>query len=510
MLRPGRDDYSGTSLVLATIERSGLMGITRKQIASLTGLGESRVGVMLDQLSTTGSIAQVGRSLWISRTHADLSTPDSERGSSAWFRKEFEKEYALRIGTYGVDVQFRSNDRLPVHRWWPYVQGFSAGFATEALQRYGIGKGSVVLDPFCGSGTVPVVARTFGAQGIGIDLLPVAAFVSNAKGRWETRPERLRAAAERVVGDRRPSDLPRPFLRKTGNQFSPGILESLLRIKENIWAEPAGPVRDLLKLAFAGILIESSHLKRSPCLGYAKKGTIPPELPYRLLPEAVERMCADLRTLQSQRARWGPPLRIVQGNSGQVPLEEESVDLVVTSPPYVNGMDYPTNYKVEMAWLDMIDSYSSLRDLRSSMVACDNIPKSVVADGGHDPRVDSDEWIGLVRTGIRRNIQRKAAYRRLDMADIVGKYFRDLVAVLENVYRSLKPGAPFLVVNGDSLMAGTYVPGDAIFVRLAAKVGFEVEALDIARTRRSGQRRSFLLRESVAVLRKPRNAHPTG
>ncbi len=89
------------------------------------------------------------------------------------------------------------------------------------------------------------------------------------------------------------------------------------------------------------------------------------------------------------------------------------------------------------------------------------------------------------------------------MAAIVTKYFDDLVPVVQNVYRALKPGGRFVVVNGDSLIAGTYVPGDMIFARLAAQAGFIVEACDVARERRSGQRRGFILRESILTLRKP-------
>ena len=88
------------------------------------------------------------------------------------------------------------------------------------------------------------------------------------------------------------------------------------------------------------------------------------------------------------------------------------------------------------------------------------------------------------------------------MDAIVARYFSDLVPVIQNVHRALKPGARFLVVNGDSLMAGAYVPGDAIFVRLARDLGFQVESFAVARTRRSGQRRGFVLRETIATLRK--------
>jgi len=61
-------------------------------------------------------------------------------------------------------------------------------------------------------------------------------------------------------------------------------------------------------------------------------------------------------------------------------------------------------------------------------------------------------------------------------------------------------------VVGDSLLAGAYVPGDLILARLGASLGFSIESVEIARSRRSGQRRSFVLRESIVTLRKPRSA----
>jgi hypothetical protein len=65
-------------------------------------------------------------------------------------------------------------------------------------------------------------------------------------------------------------------------------------------------------------------------------------------------------------------------------------------------------------------------------------------------------------------------------------------------------------VVGDSLLAGTYVPGDLLLARIGARVGFDIESVVVARPRRSGQRRSFLLRESIVTLRRPGSAAAAG
>ncbi len=492
-----------TDRVTEAIARAGLTGITAKQLAATTNLLPDEVDHRLERLVADRSIARHGRGLWaLSRFSSDRPPLPSFRGP-AWFSSAFEREFALHLGRGPTEIQFSPNEKRPVHRWWPYVQGFSAGFVESVCRRYGVGPGKVVFDPFCGSGTVPTTARALGARGVGVDLMPIAAFVAQAKGEWDVDPSEFWAQVERALDRRGRSRLPKPFLKETDRQFDPAVIRSLLRLKQNVWATPEGPVRTLLRLVFASILIDSSHLKRAPCLGYTTKTDLTGATPFQLFRERGQMVREDLEFLQAHRETWGPRLEIHLGNSAHFPLAENSVDLAVTSPPYVNGMDYVMNYKIDLAWMDFVRSYDELARLRGAMVACDNIPRSVAA--GHRPSlaVRSDRWVASVTRAIGRNIRTKGSYRRADMAAVVAKYFDDLVPVIATVYRGLRAGARFVVVNGDSLMAGAYVPGDLIFARLAARMGFEVESLEVARTRRSGQRRGFLLRESVLTLRKP-------
>ncbi len=502
MPRPDPPDTPVERTVLSTVRRSGVMGITAKQIATVTGQPESEVTQAIEQLETTGAVHPVGRSLWIAQEYENIGSRWEEGVGPEDFRGAFEREIGISVTSRPLNLHFRPNEQLAVHRWWPYVQGFSAGFVRESLANLSIGKGSVVLDPFCGSGTVPVEARLAGAQGVGNDMLPLAAFVSSAKGEWEVDPRELGRLADRVLRDRdeRTSEL--PFLKETRSHFRPEVLASLLSLRNAIDALPSSPGKDLLRLSFADILIDASNLKRSPCLGYAAKGRFGSERPIELFQMAIDRMREDLAELQKDTGRWGPRLRITQGDSGTQPLGSGNVDVAITSPPYVNGMDYPMNYKIEMAWLGLVRGYGELKRLRETMVACDNTPSSAVSDDTLHPLVARDGWIRQVRRSIRENIRRKSTYRRPNMDAIVARYFSDLVPVIQNVHRSLKPGSRFLVVNGDSLMAGAYVPGDAIFVRLARDLGFQVESFAVARTRRSGQRRGFVLRETIATLRK--------
>ncbi|MCI4361458.1 MAG: hypothetical protein L3J91_07105, partial [Thermoplasmata archaeon] len=171
-------------------------------------------------------------------------------------------------------------------------------------------------------------------------------------------------------------------------------------------------------------------------------------------------------------------------------------------PPYVNGMDYVMNYKLDLAWLGYAHSYADLIALRKAMVACDNLPRGE-ADAYLSLEDAPDPWLPAILGRIRSNVARKATYRRNDVHGIVKRYFADLVPVLRRVFEGLQPGGRFVLVVGDSLLAGAYVPGDLLLARIGRSLGFSIESVEVARARRSGQRRSFVLRESIVTLRKP-------
>ncbi|MEM2145991.1 MAG: hypothetical protein QW279_11565, partial [Candidatus Jordarchaeaceae archaeon] len=171
---------------------------------------------------------------------------------------------------------------------------------------------------------------------------------------------------------------------------------------------------------------------------------------------------------------------------------------------YVNGMDYVTNYKIEMAWLGVdsvnIRSYKDLRILRDEMVSCDNISKKSVKEFAEQPSKFNDEWLNEIVTDIHDRVTSKGNYRRSDMHLIVKKYFEDLYGAFEGVYKALKNNGRLVIVIGDSLIAGTYIPTDLLLARMCEQIGFNVEDIEIARDRRSGQRRDFKLRESIVTL----------
>ncbi len=479
---------------------SGALGATARQLATRLASAPGPIEAALDELAVRGEVLRVGRGLWMLRAYEDLVGRDDFEGPGT-YEQRFLRENGVRLGRWDGPITFRSNETEPVHRWWPYVQGFSAEFVRGVLVHGGEIRGRTVLDPFAGSGTTVVEARRAGARAIGVEILPPALLAARVKSRFELSPTALVSAARRTIraAERGPAD-PAPFLHRTAQQFDPRALRGLLRLRRALPPEGT-PVAEAVRVAFGGILIPSSRLHRSPCLGYARGPPAETIAPIARFERRIGEMRDDLRTLGADRARWGPPARLIAQDARSLELPPGSVDLVVTSPPYVNGMDYVMNYKLDLAWLGYAHSYADLAALRRVEVACDNLPRSETAAhlglaGAPDP------WLGTILSRIRDNVRRKGTYRRDDMHAVVRKYFDDLLPVLARLRDALSTGGRLVIVLGDSLLAGTYVPGDLLLARIGARLGLEIEAVDVARRRRSGQRRSFELRESVVTLRR--------
>jgi len=181
---------------------------------------------------------------------------------------------------------------------------------------------------------------------------------------------------------------------------------------------------------------------------------------------------------------------------------KDGFDLVITSPPYMNGLDYVMNYKIEMGWLGFTNNHKDAKKIKNEMVVCDNVSKGLIRDFSSSNSQYTNDWLDNITEDIRNGIKRRGVYRRPDMPYIVAKYFDDLYKVMKKVVGSLRPGGRFVLVVGDSLIVDVYVPTDLILARIGCELGLDIEKIEKARNRRSGQIRSYRLRETILTLKK--------
>jgi hypothetical protein len=342
-----------------------------------------------------------------------------------------------------------------------------------------------------------------GYPSFGTELNPLLQFIADTKlNSWDVSPTYLIRTYHELPKDRRS---PAPSFLHSSSHFNPGVLKNLEILKGSVESiksrsDKKNKIKNLLKMVFSSILIDCSNLKRSPCLGYAKSKRVYDDAPFVLFEQKLNQIADDLKLIQSNYNEYIHTENNVFLANAIDFHHNQQYDLVITSPPYMNGLDYVINYKIEMGWLGFVANHKELKKIKDDMVVCDNVSKGLIRDFSESVPTYTNDWLEDIRKNIELNIKRRGVYRRQDMPYIVHKYFDDMYKVMKNVVSSLKSGGRFILVVGDSLIADVYLPTDLLLARIGLDLGLEIEKIEKARVRRSGQIRSYKLRESIVTL----------
>ncbi|UCE09573.1 MAG: hypothetical protein JSW61_11455 [Candidatus Thorarchaeota archaeon] len=447
-------------------------------------------------------IGDVGRfysgntDLWTS-IGSHFKTPET-------YLHEFQLRYpevSIRFELKRRGLNFANNKARPVHRWTDYLEGFSDSFVYDTMDDFGLGKDSVILDPFTGSGTVNVCSMMRGIESVGIEINPTIFRVLKAKTAWEISPEEIRNTMKSLDFTKETSIDP-PVFMKTDRQFRPDVLQIILRIKEQVQQIERPDLRIYFELAFMTVLLPCSNLKRSPSIGYDKKKetAVHVRLPVELFETKVGQIIEDIEQVQRIQGEL-PPCHIYNEDSMEFAIPaEHTVDAVITSPPYLNSFDYVGNYKLEIGWMEDAQSTADFRELRDRMILCDNVSRKMIQEYEEQPDLFDLDWVTYVTRATRPRMRERLGIRRKDYHILIRKYFEDIYRVLCRIHDSMRPGGKVAWVVGDSLILDVYIPTDLITMMVAEKAGFRPMGIEIDRVRRSGIRRSFVLRESIVYF----------
>ena len=158
--------------------------------------------------------------------------------------------------------------------------------------------------------------------------------------------------------------------------------------------------------------------------------------------------------------RDNPPRSGVTVNRGDVrrltAVPGESVDVVVTSPPYLNAIDYLRGHRLSLVWLGY--RLSDLRTLRASSIGSERAP-----DPSYDPELLS---VLLSEIGPRRPLSTR-------VERIFQRYVLDIYAALTEISRVLRPRAQAVLVIGNSRLAGVLVDNANAILACAEFAGLQ-------------------------------------
>ncbi|MBA88953.1 MAG: hypothetical protein CMB16_06790 [Euryarchaeota archaeon] len=376
----------------------------------------------------------------------------------------------------GLHGTFVPNKSQSIHRWYPYVEGFSNEFVSSLLNEFAI-KGQTVYDPFAGTGTTVCVAQNLGMKSVYSEINPFMRLVIEAKTNHAnnviTDIESMSEYFERVTSHA----TSHPISQKSAIQlqtkafgkseiFSGKDLIEIISIKESL-AE-LNPDNESFKaiadMALGSIAVGSSNMIRRADLRKrkAKEFNLPNYSVIDCFKEKLNQILNDLRELTITKEDFRPKLL---GNSALVSHGEDMVDVVLTSPPYVNGTNYFRNTKIELWLTGFIQSTNDLRDLRDKAMAAGI--NSVSKRGRAASKIKSVEDIA---TKIDAIVVENGKDKRVP--ELIRRYFSDTILWLENSYRLLKEGGKIIVDIGDSYFYNIHVPADRLLLEIAESVGF--------------------------------------
>ncbi len=423
---------------------------------------------------------------------------------------------------------FTENKSLPVHRWVPWIAGFSAGFISDCLacfipSRFN-GKTPLVLDPFAGVGTTLVEAVSQGFDAVGCEINPYAALACRVKlnaSRLDSG-EVLRHCEAYLQHARKPSSggpnrIPKGF-RSRIEFFSPKVQRQVSRYFQFFSAIEQAEIADVFRLAFGAVMVSFSNYTYEPSLG-TRPGAGKPLIEDADVPTVIaaklRQIAADIQAfrssfLESEAEPGCGTIHVRNFMDSEGQIGRESVDLMVTSPPYLNNYHYIRNTRPQLFWLSFVDSSQDLKEIEDA-----NLGKYWQTVRDKDPielQFNHSELTAVLDRLRQIRIEKKA-YGGPGWANYVATYFNDSHRFLSTLHRLLRPGSFGVIVVGNSIIQGQEIKVADFLAEIAVAQGFRQAQVECVRSKRvgnsittsairKGKRSKAVLSESIVILKK--------
>jgi hypothetical protein len=343
----------------------------------------------------------------------------------------------------------------------------------------------VVLDPFAGCGTTLVASAGNGLHAIGYEAHPFFFRIASAKLRFHissSRLENINAAilegiSARVVPENIISSAAWKFLRKL---FDEAVLHALLGAR--IAIEERGLADDPVAFLILSRLVDECSHSQTDGIYKAPTSRKRAASPDRGLAYLMAEIGADVSTPQF------PGSCTIHNNSSETMAEvgENEIDLIVTSPPYLNNFDYAEMTRMHLYFWGMAGSWGEITDLvRSALIV-----NTTTALKGH--KHNQSEYEAEITGDVREEIIKISAQLadikvtkagRKDYDLLLRPYMAQVTRVYRECLRVLRPGARIDTMIADAAFYGVHVPSPQWLATTLEFLGFENVRCDLVRKR---------------------------
>lgn len=358
----------------------------------------------------------------------------------------------------GELATFKPNSGLSVYRWFYFKEGFARDLVFSLIDRF---RPERVLDPFCGSGTTLLACKERGIYSEGIDASPLAVFVTRVKtedydiGEIKKEDERMMRLRPTEMKERKFSD---PIIKRA---FPPRVMREILFYKSRIESMEDEKTRNFFLFALMAAGMKSSFAFKDGAVLKLEKRPLPPLR--QSFKRQAYKMISDLEFFSAKGA-----CKSNVGDARMLPYDSE-FDAVITSPPYLNKIEYTNIYRIE---LELFLEASSEPQLRSYL-------------GTHGK-----------------------TYEKFSSLPVTGQsYFADMDMVMKGVSASLKDGGKAAVVIGNACYPdeGIVINSDEMISELALSHGLRTKEIICVNERwctRNRTEKVNQVRESIVIMDK--------
>lgn len=366
------------------------------------------------------------------------------------------------------------NTSYLVHGLHDYPARMIPQIAERLLNLY-TKKGHTILDPFCGSGTTLVEASLAGRNSIGIDINPLAVLIASVKSKPIDFKEkgfnaknflnRLENKYQKVKDSLPPPPL--EILPNLLHWFKKDVASDLEFLYREIIAVQDDEIRDFLKVVFSETVFRTSNInhRSSRFLRILPKEQLDKFNPnvllefHKKLLSSVERIEGYLRRLRFNGI-GEVKAQVYQHDARQLPLPIESIDGIITSPPYgeeKNTIGYVRWAKLSMAWLRL--------DGRK-------IKEVKIKSLGGVKKYDIMNYVEKLPTETAKHLLVELSRVDLKRVQDALPFFFDYLEALQEMYRVLKKESYCCIVIGNRSIRKKPLDMGRVTVELANHVGF--------------------------------------
>jgi DNA modification methylase len=350
------------------------------------------------------------------------------------------------------------------HSYHRYPAKFIPQLVENLIDKYVTTNTAHINDPFMGSGTTIVTAISRGFKASGTDVNGIAFLMTKVKA-TPIEPDLLEEKIKCFLSDLSPHSTTKPFIPKAHLEridywFDGRNKFELGKILATIQKEKNDACREFLLVAF-------SHILKN-CSIWLQKSNKPtrdlqkiPEDPYQALQRHLKKMQRGNKQFYEivpakTREYLQDYLNIQLGDARKQPADKESVDLVVTSSPYVTSYEYADLHQLSTIWLEFSDD---LKQYRKEFIGTSyKAYEEIILDGE-----------------IALSIVDEMKEHSPKMAKEIEAFFLDMQEVFTDSYRILKKGGRCCYVIGNTALRGVNIYNGEAFAEGLELAGFRLD-----------------------------------